>query len=528
MRIFYASACFLAAALAGQSVMAQTRCGSEHTGVGAFICYPNPQENLGDVDVPETFHLSAQANAPAGRRIRRYVVLIDGHRIYEKLLALPSQQISIETNIRSPFRPGTHTLGLYVDNAGSTETKGLHFRTAPNIEYCDPFSRVDAGTCLASSIREPLQWTPTATPASGGPETLFDRYRQFLTGYSRNLKSMEADIADAVALDAQNNLYLALHSFAGVELRKFSPNGSLIYDGLVQACGSGFTSVTALAIDEAGHAWVAGNTTACLPASGDAFLKNVDNARPHGFVLCMDTTKPGSTAPLFLTYLSSVENRIRGIRVDRQGNAYLAGVSTSSDFVHHAVLRLEDAARVKRPAQTGFVSVLNASGSGLRWSSLLESADIRDLAIDQKGAVHVTGRTQRRSSGSEDVFVATLSAAGDRLPYQAIAGTAAREEGLAIAATKTGKWLAVAGLTESGPSSAATPLLMAMQPCSGGAFRSQILSDRNLVNVPELAIRPALDAFVAKLDESSLSRTGSASGLPATVHTKTSCDTQTP
>src|SRR6476469_8060645 len=97
-----------------QSAQAQTSCAARHTNSGVFICYPGPAENRPNAHLSEFFHFSAQANAPDGHTIRRCAVLIDNHVVHEIRLPAPQQALSIETNLRSPFTSGSHSLRLEV------------------------------------------------------------------------------------------------------------------------------------------------------------------------------------------------------------------------------------------------------------------------------------------------------------------------------------------------------------------------------------------------------------------------------
>jgi hypothetical protein len=132
-----------------------------------------------------------------------------------------------------------------------------------------------------------------------------------------------------MAVDAQGNLYVASNAFADVDLRKYSPNGSLIYASLIRSCGDGFLSVESLAIDNAGHAWIAGDTTACVVVTPNAEPVHVsEGSRMRGFVMRLDTAKLTSEGPLYAAHLSDVENRIAAVRVDSEGNAYVTGTAT--------------------------------------------------------------------------------------------------------------------------------------------------------------------------------------------------------
>ena len=69
----------------------------------------------------------------------------------------------------------------------------------------------------------------------------------------------------STAIYISRYIHLAMWSYENT-----APNGSITYDSVIRSCGEGFLSVTALAVDEIGHAWIAGNTTACLAATPGA------------------------------------------------------------------------------------------------------------------------------------------------------------------------------------------------------------------------------------------------------------------
>ena len=145
--------CFALSLLVSCTARGQTSCGIRHTEPGVFICYPNPSEDTADASVPDVFHLSAQGNAPEGHKISRYVVQLDGRRLYENRLAIPVQRLSVETNLKSPVNSGLHTLRVIMDGAGTADIAGLAFHAAKNVAFCEPFSRFDARRCLTSNSR---------------------------------------------------------------------------------------------------------------------------------------------------------------------------------------------------------------------------------------------------------------------------------------------------------------------------------------------------------------------------------------
>jgi hypothetical protein len=437
--------------LLGWPMEAQTNCATRHLDRGVFICYPNPSENSADRSVSDVFHLSAQGNAREGQAIAGYKVTIDNRTIYETTLAAPIQALSLETNLKSPFESGSHQLRVEMKGAGAAEVGPLQFRPSENASFCDPFIRTSPRVCYLTNLRGPVQWT-----AAG------DAFGTYLALYGQNLKSFEADIADAMAVDRQGNLYIALHAFGDVELRKYAPNGSLTYSSVIPSCGDGFLSVAGLAIDDTGRAWIAGNS------------RCGNEKRMRGFVMLADTTKPTSVAPLFMTYVSEVESRIAAIRVDREGNAYVTGTTTSEEFQHQSFLSIGESAD---PMSLSFVSVLMPSGSGLLWSSLLRNAELTSLALDSAGNVYVTGK-----AGGE-VLVAWFTDRGRKLSYVGRFSGSPGDEARGISTTGDGAWIFVAGGT----------FMIALQPCKTDG--SLVEFDHLLA--PAIALTPALDAYAS-------------------------------
>jgi hypothetical protein len=508
----------LLVSLLGRAAEAQTNCATQHTNSGVFICYPNPAEDGRDSLVPDVFHLSAQANPDDGHVISGYKVLIDNEVTYQNKFSDPMRTLSIETNLKSPFDSGSHLLRLLVEDVGSADVQSLQFYPSRNAAFCDPFSRADPRVCNPSTIRSPrapFQWSLTErTPRASGD--IFETYSAYIALYGQNLKRIEADVADAMAVDTKGNLYVASHAFADVDLRKYSPNGSLIYATLVRSCGDGFLSVEGLAIDNDGHAWIAGNTTACLAPTPNAVPLHVnESGRMHGFVILVDTAKPGSEGPLYVAYVSETENRIAAIRVDSDGNAYVTGTAASHEFPHESSLSVSKSSDSYRDTGFGFVSVLNRLGSGLLWSTLLQIARPTALALDGMGNVYVTGRT------ASDVLVAELSDRGRRLSYVAQFRGSSHQEGRAISSAAQGAWILVAGDTDAavypaspgantGHRGAVQSFAAGLQPCRTGVQYARLLTETDRNTAPGIAIGPALDAFAALFSSTSAANSGKA------------------
>jgi hypothetical protein len=436
---------------------AQTSCSVEHSGPGVFICSPGPA----DEPIPEYFHVSAQANALSERGIRHYQILLDGKLQYDSIQPIPHERLSIEVNLRSGLMSGTHTLRAVVDEAGIAEVQDLKFHTPAGPGFCDVTEGFLIGTCMPPRHLSALVWSLPGAP-----------YQKFLDLYRRNLKSFEADIADAAVPDSQGNLFVAFHLLAGLEVRKYSPNGSIVHNSVMAGCRDASLGVSALAVDNSGHLWIAGNTkAACLPTTAGAWHKNVpDTAQKRGFVLLVDLSKPMGAAQVYATYLADVDGWISDMAVDADGNAYVAGGTRSSEFPHTNRVRVGPSSR-----GMGFVSVLNRDGSGLQWSTLIDGVEIRALALDSAGKVFVTGR---------NVLLAELPDGGKKISYKArLAGKEAR----AIAVSADGRWAFVQGEN----------FLLNVQPFGKEKISPQTLITNNDSNTSEIANGMALRAFAA-------------------------------
>jgi hypothetical protein len=520
--------CLLLWVLAGLTAEAQTSCALQHTAAGVYICYPNPASSPEDAVIPGVFHFSAQANAPSGKTVVHFRVLLDERLVYENWAVPALPKLSLETNLNSPFESGTHTLQLVVDGVGTAEVKGLQIATPQNATFCDPTVRVDRDTCRLSR-RPPLQWS--VDEADHKTTSPLDGYRSFLDLYAMNIKAIEADESDAVAVDITGNLYVASHAFSDVELRKYTPSGSIVYDTLIRSCGDGFLSVAGLAVDNAGRAWIAANTMACFRGTAGAFNKGGGEAKgTRGIVIRVDTANPSTIDPAYVTYLSDLDYQITGIRVDGEGNAYLAGTTESSNYPHESFLSILETSDKTGSTRRGFVSVLNSSGSNLLWSALLRGTQLNALALDGKGNVYLTGRVVSDQTAAEarvknepvapattcdargktanvcdDILVAKMTDQGRQLPYVARLGGSGDEEGRAISISPRGDWILVSGDTDSldflvsgernlSQRELQRSVVIALQPCKTGIISGHFVSDT--ASVP-IAFPVALDAFAS-------------------------------
>lgn len=204
-----------------------------------------------------------------------------------------------------------------------------------------------------------------------------------------------------------------------------------------------------IAVDQIGSAYVTGVTD-----STDFPTVHPFQAR-RGGDLCTDVKghqapcraafiaklAPAGSSLLYSTYLGGTDESVgNGIAVDSQGNAMVAGDTTSDDFPLAHPIQSQNAG-----GDDAFVSIFNSSGEGLLLSTYLGGSDA-DIAINiaagPDGSAYITGLThssdfplshafQSTAHGS-DAFVARVARPGT-LVYSTYLGGSAGQDGFGIA-----------------------------------------------------------------------------------------------
>jgi Beta-propeller repeat len=259
--------------------------------------------------------------------------------------------------------------------------------------------------------------------------------------YSTFLGGSGGDDASGIALDSSGNAYVT----GGTDSANFPTAGAFqrtkgagqsedVFVTKINSQGSALVFSTYLgssepeggfgiAIDSNGSAYVTGITIspgfpttpgafqASYAGEGDAFVTKLN---PQGSALAYSTFLGGR----------SVDHGFR-IAVDSSGNAFLTGVTVSTNFPTANPLQPTSAGR-----DDAFVTKLNSSGTALRYSTYFGGADEDagfDIAIDVLGNAYVTGTTtsmnfplsaplQATRQGNRDAFFTKLSPSGSEFP----------------------------------------------------------------------------------------------------------------
>jgi uncharacterized repeat protein (TIGR01451 family) len=185
--------------------------------------------------------------------------------------------------------------------------------------------------------------------------------------------------------------------------------------------GTGDEHSTSIAVDNAGSIYLTGSTnSAGLPVTAGV-VQSTLKGNPNVYVLKVNP-RGGTNGIEYLTYLGGTGSDTPvGIGVDGNGNAFVAGTTSSTDFPTTPTNAYQEAPKAGSTGPHVFVSALNATGSALNYSSYLSGngTDIASgMAIDNKGDVFVTGTTTSSDVGtSNDQFPA--SAVPEGQPFQA-------------------------------------------------------------------------------------------------------------
>jgi hypothetical protein len=258
--------------------------------------------------------------------------------------------------------------------------------------------------------------------------------------------------------------------YSGIDLLYHSNQGHLEYDFVV-APGSDpsqihlrFTGVERLSLDSQGELLLH-LPAAILPEGAPQVYQTVNGTRRQiassyvlqgtqdvGFALGdYDTSKPLVIDPtvLFSTTLGGLANDYStGLAVDRMGNTYITGSTSSSDFPTSNPLQSANAG-----SSDAFVAEVNAAGTALVYSTYLGGSGAdwgNSIAVDGAGNAYVTGVTFSTNfpthgplqstfgGGPSDAFVAEVNAAGTALVYATYLGGSGADWGTGIAVDSAG------------------------------------------------------------------------------------------
>ena len=230
--------------------------------------------------------------------------------------------------------------------------------------------------------------------------------------YSTLIGGDGVDYAQSICADAMGNLFVGgqtgsnnfpttpgvfqpirHQSLAGF-ITKLNPTGSaLVYSTylsgmLLNDFGSG---ISGIAIDTSGNAIVTGSTANTDFPTTSGVFQQVHGGSFDGFVTKINMN---ASAIIYSTLLGGTFNESpKGISIDAEGNAYVAGDTNSANFpVTLGVLQT-----TLNGGYDAFITKLNATGSALIFSTYLGGSEyefLEDFKIDSSKNVYVSGSTR--------------------------------------------------------------------------------------------------------------------------------------
>ena len=314
---------------------------------------------------------------------------------------------------------GPNTLGgraVFVSRLGATGALEFSTYLGGGADYGDAIAVDGAGNAYITGgasygfpttpgvVYPTTQWGDDAFVAKIDTGTGTLRYSTYLDGPDTS------SYGEGIAVDAAGNAYVTGwvhgHSFPVVGgypepdfygmdgfVAKLAPDAaSLLYSGYFGGTGTDWP--TAIAIDGAGNAFIAGQTQSLdLPVVAAAQATYAGGTY-DAFAAKLSTTGGGV---LYSTYLGGNDTEGLGageigIAVDAGGNAHVAGTTFSANFpVKNAI----QPTRVG--TQTGFLTTLSPAGvmiaSTFLGAEQYSYTKVTGVAVDKAGNAYVTGAT---------------------------------------------------------------------------------------------------------------------------------------
>ena len=332
--------------------------------------------------------------------------------------------------------------------------------------------------------------------------------------YSTYLGGSSLDQSHAIAVDSSGKVYVTgttvsldfptVHALQSARaggsdgfVGKFDPSlvgeSSLIYSTFLGGStnpGYGEEMGTGIAADSLGNAYVTGRTdSADFPTTIGAF----QTAFGDGVDAFVTKINAAGSALVYSTFLGGAGiDRGFGIALDRSGNAYVTGETTSANFPSANALQ-----SARSGGSDAFVTQLSADGSGVVYSTYLggngyENAAgpprIGGITVDAFGNAFVTGNTSSTDfptvnafqatygGGSYDAFVAELTSSATALVYSSYLGGNSTDQTYGIAVDGSGNAY-VTGSTSSTNFPTKNPLQPHKAGSSDDAFVTKIASN---------------------------------------------------
>ena len=380
---------------------------------------------------------------------------------------------------------GDHGHGIAVDGSGNAYVVG---------ETTSKDFPVTAGAFQTTSIA-----------ASNGAQSVFVAklnpagsalvYSTFLSGSG---VGVFGDVGTCVVLDSLGDAYVAgsatstdfpvtggayqktnlgaAGTTSNAFVTKLNPAGSaLLYSTYIGGSGNKVVGdqANALAVDGSGNAYMTGYTySANFPTTPGAFQTTNHDAVSGGYNAFVTKLNPAGSALVYSTLLGGSGFADQGdsgsaLAIDGSGNAYIAGYANSTNFPVTAGAFQTSNFAALNPGSNGFITKLNATGTGLIYSTYLgggggsHSDGVSGLALDGAGNAYLAGSAgsanfpvtvgafqTTNNDVSTSAFITVLNAAGSGLHYSTFIGGSSGENANALVLDGSGN-VYIAGTSSS-------------------------------------------------------------------------------
>jgi uncharacterized protein (TIGR03437 family) len=264
-----------------------------------------------------------------------------------------------------------------------------------------------------------------------------------------------------------------------------------------------FTSGSAIAVDAAGNAYIAGNAGGTgLPTTAGALL--VD-----GIGAFVAKVNAAGTGMVYATYLGpgnrqptlgiAATDSVSAIAADGVGNAYISGSTSDPAFPV-----TPGAFQTTLVGQDAFVAKLNPTGSAMIWATFLGgtgSGAAQTIAADSTGNVWISGTTKSADfpatvsvtpNGTE--FLAEFNSTGSALSYAATFPSQTVAQALAVDSNGTVHVAGATGLISafpagSAPGQTSAPWMSGTANAAGGLLSGR-LAPGELISIYGLHLGP--------------------------------------
>jgi Beta-propeller repeat len=277
----------------------------------------------------------------------------------------------------------------------------------------------------------------------------------------------------------------------GFHIARFDRRRQLVIDPVLLYStylgGNGRDGAAGIAVDSSGNAFVTGETTSAnFPTTTGAYQTALAGSG-NVFITKLNAT---GTALIYSTYLggTGVEDVGKAIALDSSGNAYVTGLTFSSNFPT-TTGAFQTTYAGTASTYNAFVTKLNTDGSALVYSSFLGGSGGNGdagygITVDSSGNAYIAGTTtssnfpttagafQTTLVGTEVAFVTKVNSTGSALAYSTYLGYAASSgievtTGSSVAVDSSGDAY-VTGATDS-----------AIFPTTAGAYQTALIGFGN-------------------------------------------------